>query len=240
MIVEHSFFIGMSDINKQNKITEKRLLAMLEDTAGIHSDLAGYGILDIEKTKHTWMLLAWKLNFIRRPMYGETITIKTWAKPAQKIYVYRDFEVFDEENNLIAIAGSKWVYVDIENQSIARPDEEMLSKYEVEEEKSVTDNSELNKLKEPLEYSNVITYTINKEMIDINNHVHNLNYLDLAAKAVPEEVDIKEICNLDIMYRKEIKLDDTVKCLYSFDGEKHTVSIKSEDEKDLHAILVIK
>ena len=74
-------------------------------------------------------------------------------------------------------------------------------------------------------------------MIDINGHVHNLDYLDLAYKALPEEVYKKEFKILDIMYKKEIKLDETVKCFYSNENGVHTVSIKSEDEKFLHSII---
>ena len=113
----------------------------------------------------------------------------------------------------------------------------MFVTYEIEPEKSSTDISLLDKLKEPEKYSNVVSYTINREMIDINGHVHNLDYLDLAYKALPEKAYTKEFKKIDIMYKKEIKLDDTVKCFYSNENSVHTVVIKSEDEAILHAII---
>ena len=39
------------------------------------------------------------------------------------------------------------------------------------------------------------------------------------------------------MYKKEIKLYDTIKCFYSFDDNFHYITIKSEDEKILHGII---
>ena len=237
MIVEHKFYIGMRDIDKNNYITDKGLLAALEDAGGIHSEIAGYGILNVNNTHRFWMILSWHVEIIRRPQYNETITVHTWSKPCKRLYVYRDFEVFDEAGNLIATAGSKWVFINTENNSIVKVNDDMFKTYKIEFEKSSTDISFLDKLKEPSNYSNVINYTINREMIDINEHVHNLDYLDLAYKALPEEAYREEFKKIDIMYKKEIKLGETVKCFYSNENNAHTVAIKNEDETILHAIL---
>lgn len=237
MIVEHKFYIGMRDIDRNNYITDKGLLAALEDTGGIHSEIAGFGILNVNETHRFWMVLAWHVEIIRRPKYNETITIHTWSKPCKRLYVYRDFEVFDEEGNLIATAGSKWVFINTENNSIVKANDDLFKTYEIEYEKSSTDIALLDKLKEPNNYSNVISYTINREMIDVNEHVHNLDYLDLAYKALPEDAYAEEFKKIDVMYKKEIKLDDTVKCFYSNENNVHTVVIKSEDEAVLHAII---
>lgn len=237
MVVEHKFYIGMRDLDENGYITDKGLLAALEDTGGIHSNIAGYGLLDIETTHRFWMVLSWHVEIIRRPKYNETITIHTWSKPCKRLYVYRDFEAFDEEGNLIATAGSKWVFINTENNSIVKANDDLFKTYEIEYEKSSTDIALLDKLKEPVNYSNVISYTINREMIDVNEHVHNLDYLDLAYKALPEEAYSKEFKKIDVMYKKEIKLDDTVKCFYSNENKVHTVVIKNEDETVLHAIL---
>ena len=47
---------------------------------------------------------------------------------------------------------------------------------------------EFKKLKEPTAFSNEYTYTTQRRDIDVNKHMHNLNYLDLAYEALPEEV----------------------------------------------------
>ena len=237
MIFEHKFYIGIRDIDENNYITDKGFLAALEDTAGRHSEMAGFGLLEVPQNEKFWVVLAWHVNFIRRPKYNETLTIHTWSKPCQKIYVYRDFEIYDESGKLIATAGSKWVFINLKDNSITKVNDDMFKSYQIETKRSSTDNSLLNKMKEPNQYSSVISYTINREMIDIVGHVHNLNYLDLAYKALPDDVYKKEFSKFDIMYKKEIKLNETVKCFYSKDNEYNIVSIKSEDESVLHSIV---
>ena len=238
MIVEQDYRIKLSEIGKENKITNKAILGDLEDIGGIHSNIAGYGILDIPQTKLSWVLLDWKLKIIRRPKYSEKIKIKTWSKNAIKFYTYRDFEVYDENGQVIAIATSKWVLLDIDKEKIVKISDEVLNKYEPELEKSVFDISEIEKLQEPENYISEVEYTVKKSDIDVNNHMHNLNYLELANEALPEEIYNKqELNNVRINYRKEIKLGETVKCKYSFENNTHIIVIKSKDKKVIHAII---
>lgn len=238
MIVEQDYRIKLSEIGKENKITNKAILGDLEDVGGIHSNIAGYGILDIPQTKLSWVLLDWKLKIIRRPKYSEKIKIKTWSKNAIKFYTYRDFEVYDENGQVIAIATSKWVLLDIDKEKIVKISDEVLNKYEPELEKSVFDISEIEKLQEPENYISEVEYTVKKSDIDVNNHMHNLNYVELANEALPEDVyNEQELNNVRINYKKEIKLGETVKCKYSFENNTHIVVIKSKDEKVIHAII---
>ena len=238
MIVEQDYRIKLSEIGKENKITNKAILGDLEDIGGIHSNIAGYGILDIPQTKLSWVLLDWKLKIIRRPKYSEKIKIKTWSKNAIKFYTYRDFEVYDENGQVIAIATSKWVLLDIDKEKIVKISDEVLNKYEPELGKSVFGISEIEKLQEPENYISEVEYTVKKSDIDVNNHMHNLNYLELANEALPEDVyNEQELNNVRINYKKEIKLGETVKCKYSFENNTHIIVIKSKDEKVIHAII---
>ena len=71
--------------------------------------------------------------------------------------------------------------------------------------------------------------------------MHNLYYLDLAYEVLPEEVYKQRPFNeVEIMYKREIKLGDTVIGKYSYENDKHIVVIQSQDEKTLHAILELK
>ena len=68
--------------------------------------------------------------------------------------------------------------------------------------------------------------------------MHNLNYLSVAYESLPEDAYFSAECNhIEIMYKKAIKLGDTVRCFYSDIDSSHYIAIKSDDNKDLHAII---
>ncbi len=238
MIVEQEYRVKLSEIGQDNKITNKAILSDLEDVGEIHSNIAGYGVLDIPQTHLTWLLLDWRLQVIRRPDYSEKIRVKTWSRHAVKCYAFRDFEISNEQGEIIAVAASKWVLLDTEKEKIVRVSDEVLERYNPEIDKKVFENEQFDKILEPSNFEREINYTVKRADIDVNNHMHNLNYLDLANEALPEDVYIKgDLNNVRISYKKEIKLGDTVKCKYSFEDGKHIVTIKSTDEKITHAII---
>lgn len=239
MIIEKEYSVKLSEIDRNNRITNKAILSYLEDIGGIHSNMAGSGLLTIHETHLTWLLLEWKLQVIRRPLYAEKLTVKTWSKGYVKCYAYRDFEIFDEQGNIVAKAASKWVLLNIEQGKIVKIQDDLMQKYNPELTKNAFDDGDDFPKKHELEQYDLETeYTVRRADIDVNNHMHNLNYLDLANEALPEEIYRGEqFDNVRITYKKEIKLGEKVKCKYGFKEDKHIVTIKSDDNKTLHALI---
>lgn len=240
MFVNHNFFVGARDINSFRELTNTALLSYLEDIACIHSEMVGYGITNLETVKKTWILLSWKIKVLRRPKFAENLKVKTWSRLIDKFYAYRDFEVYDENDNLICIATSKWVFIDTETGKIVRISEEVANLYSQENRKVFEENS-LEKLTDPKNYINKIDYKITKNMIDINHHLHNTYYMDLAKEVLPDEISFdKETNEFEIMYKHEVKLREVVKVMYSKVDNFYYVVIKDETETKLHAIIKLK
>lgn len=238
MIFKEDFKIGLKDIGKENTIKNRGILECLENIAAYHSDYVKNGANETKETNIAWVLLDWKLEVIKRPKYGQKMHINTWARWLNKFFTYRDYEVFDEEGNLCAIATSKWTLMDIKERKMVRLTEELMNKYSPEE-KFVFSKPELDKLKIPDKFSANKKYEVIRKDMDTNNHMHNLYYLDLAYEALPEEIyEQRPFNNVRIMYKKEITLGDIVDCNYTLgeDG-KHIVVINSQEGKVLHAII---
>ncbi len=241
MIFEYDFRMGIKDIGKGNFIKNKSILEMLENIGSYHSDFAGYGAADIEKTRVVWILMGWKLNVINRPKYGQTIHVKTWGRDMLKAFTYRDFEVFDDSGNLCAIATSKWVLMNVDTGKITRITDDIADKYKIED-RSIFPNREIEKILLPYEeeYTAAKEYVVTRRDIDINGHMHNLYYLDLAYEVLPEDVyKNRPYNNIQIQYKKEIKYNEKVICKYAFLNKRNVVTIYGEDEKTVHAVIEI-
>lgn len=238
MFIEKEYTIGLSDIGISNKIKNKSLLNFLENIGGKHSDIAKLGVEDIERTKLSWIIMGWKVQIIKRPKYGETIKIKTWSRKANKIYAYRDFEIYSDTNELIGKATSKWILYDIEKNGIATLTEELLKPYEQETEFSAFEEEPKYKIVDLEFYERKADYKITRNMIDINEHVHNTNYMDFATEALPKEMFLnEEFNNFEIAYKKEIKYGSTVKCCYGKKDETSIIIVKDESEENIHAMI---
>lgn len=238
MKVEHEFYVSLRDVNHLNELTNTGLLAYFEDTAGLHSAIAGNQM----NGEHTWVLLNWKVQIIRRPKFNENIKVQTWSQKIDRFYAYRDFRALDEEGNIVCVASSKWVYIDLSKGKIIKVPEDVASSYEVENDYAFNEKEiDFKKLTEPSNYSSVQEFKVMRNMIDSNHHLNNIYYLDIAKEALPKEIYINgELNYFEVMYKKEIKCGEVVKAFYSFENGNHIVVVKNYNEDEIHAIIKLK
>lgn len=237
MIFKCNYRIGIEDIDNNNEMNNKAVLKMLENAGGRHSESVGYGLNTMYITGLSWVLLAWKVKIIKRAKYDSLVEIRTWARNSNKVFTYRDYEIYDENGELLVIATSKWTLIDIYNGTIAGLSKDVIEKYG-DEEKSVFEERNIEKLIEPKTEISKINYNILRSDIDMNNHVHNLCYLDFAYEVLPEKIYRSEECkNIEIMYKRQIKFGDEIVCKYTLENEKNIVTIKSKDGNTLHSIV---
>ena len=146
------------------------------------------------------------------------------------------FEILDENGDAIVIATSKWVVINTETRKIVHIDDNIMTAYEMEN-KCVFEEPELEKLKEPSVFEYESEYVIKNSDVDFVGHVHNLNYIDLAYNAFPENVyNLRPFDKFRISYKKEIKAGEKIKCKYVCDDKQHIVCLFDEQDK-LHSII---
>lgn len=236
-VFEKKYIVDIAHVGASNLLTNYGMLSILENIACKHSDIAGFGINDIHKTHLSWVLLNWKVKILQRVTYGTELCVRTWAKCSNKFNTYRDFEVRDPDGNLVCIATTKWALIDIEKNGITRITDEIINQYGPMEQ-NVFEDPEINKLVEPNHFSNEYIYQTQRRDIDVNQHMHNLNYLLVGYEALPEDIYFTPECNnIEVMYKKGIRLGDTVKCLYSYSENSHYITMKSTDDKYIHCII---
>lgn len=151
------------------------------------------------------MLLYWKIKTVKRPHWNEELTVKTWARKFEKVSSWRDFEVYDENGELIVIGTTEWVLIDAKKQRIAKITEDMVNEYGGMVSKSVFKEDIDGKLKPEEGIEKVYEYTAGRRDIDVNHHVNNVNYLEFAYDAFPKNLNT-DFANIEIYYKKQIKL----------------------------------
>ena len=208
-VFEYKANIRYCDINENNELSDKGIINILSQAAGVHSEQVGYGLNEIEETNYTWMLLFWKIRFYKRPKWNTTLNVKTWARKFEK--------------------------VDAKKQSITRITEDMMERYGLEP-KQAFEEEITGKMEKSENGKKIYEYTAQRGDIDVNHHVNNSNYLDFAYNAIPEGESLA--CNdIEIQYKKQIKLGETCSVFYEIKDNAKIITIKSMDEKVLHATL---
>ena len=240
MKIEQKLFVGIQDVGLNNKITDKALLEALTNVTILHGNLVNQGLKDRKNNHYEWIVLNWKLEVYNRPESCDTIRVKTWAQNFTKIYAYRDYLVYNENDEVVAKATSTWLIIDSESKKIIKLDDDIMQVYQPEKENLNFPDYKFGKIEEKnLTLIAKKNFIINKSMIDCNNHVHNTNYMDLVLEVLPDPLDKKLYNNLEISYKREIKPFENVTINFYIQNNKNYFIIKDEEEKIVHSIIIL-
>lgn len=240
MQAEQYFFVGIQDVGENNELNDKAFLEAMGNVTNIHGKIVGQEMGNKAIDGLAWVVLNWKLCVYSRPKACESYLVKTWARDYSRAEANRDFDVYNADGALIAQATSKWAVVDTAAGSVFRLTPEFMDAYRGEPEHINFPGFRFMKPRlSGLTPVSSLDFTVNKSMIDANDHVHNTAYLDLAAEILPGGADKLMQNNVEISYRREIKPHETVNLELYEDGEKRCVVIRDRDDASLHAYITL-
>ena len=223
----------VEDIGKDFKMNNRSFLRILQEAANRASTAVGHGIADIKKNKTTWVLLYWRIKILKRAKYNDELTIKTWASFNKKIYSIRSFEIYLEDE-LIAFADSKLVFVDATTHSILKIPDEIMQTYGQVEDR-VFEEEFKDKFKLPDNLTEKLSYETMKRDLDVNHHVNNIAYLDIASEILSDDL-LQDATEIAVVYKKEITYKDIITCYCQDD----TVYLYNKEKNILNGIVKIK
>ena len=239
-ICEKEFELYINDVDKNNKMKLSAFLKYMQEVGALHSKSYGYGANNEPITHKAWIVLCWKIDILARPNWNEKIKVKTWLGKMDKIYYYRDFELYDSKGNIIAKAVSQWVMIDTQSKKIQKIDEKYLNEFvQVNVEgydntvKKINSKFESEKLK-PLYECN-----IQKRDVDTNYHMNNIVYLDLAQEGLDDET-CDNVEYIEIHYKTECKYNDKIMFMEEEVNDGKKIYILDENKENIHAVILLK
>lgn len=225
--------------DRYSKITLPQLMSVLIEISG--GQTAELGTLPAEKLGLSWVIIQYEFEINRMPNVQETIKVKTFAKEYNRIFSYREFEVYDEEGNLLIYVMTVFALID-GNRKMSRIPKEIVQGY------GSIENRRIKRMPKPeipknFEEANNRTYHVRYFDIDTNFHANNAMYfiwmLDVLGDEflsnhdpvygnvvfekevhIGEDVDSFSETTIDdegkILSRHQIQVDEVSKCIGTF------------------------
>lgn len=242
MIYRNTYTIGFEDVDINRMASNKTIMTIMEDIAGLHSESVGYGLTNADVRQKVWVVLDWKIKVFNRPSYGQKVSAATWSSKTNAVCAFRDYELFDEQGKIIAAGTSRWVLMDMKTRKPLRLTDDIVSLYESEpEKKAFAEGMEKLILTQDMikETSHSQNYVVLRRDIDANGHMHNLNYLEAAEEILPQDVyDKGEYDNIRITYRKEILYGEDITGSYILSDDNHVVYF-SDSDGNIRAVVAL-
>lgn len=220
--------VRYSEVGEDGCLTLQSLLDYFQDCSTFNSEDIGLGIEYLKKVHQVWLLSAWQICIERYPRLNERIVIGTAPYEFRSFMGYRNFLMQTEAGEALAYANSIWTLMDTESMRPAKPGEEMLKGYVLEEKYPMTYAPR--KIAVPADGQEMEPFTVKAHHLDTNHHVNNGQYVRMAMDYIPIDFKIRQ---LRVEYKSQAVLGDEICPVMSAgeDGGLYTVSLNTRERE---------
>lgn len=232
--------IRYSETDADLKLSMVGLVKYFQDATIFDSESGKAGMAYLNPKNLVWVLSSWQIEIIRMPSLNEVVTITTIPYEFKSFMGFRNFLMETVDGEVLAKATSLWTLINTKTGKPERPDDFLLSAYELGEK--IEMNYKSRKIQVEGEARVLDGFKVLPTQIDSNHHVNNAEYVNMAVACLPEWKQIKE---MRVEYKTSAYLGDViVPYIYEQEGDgvrKMQVQLRSmqnEEEKiDTYAVL---
>jgi acyl-ACP thioesterase len=230
------FTISSYDLNPGRQARLTSMANFFQEVAYHHASELGLGYEDMKSNKTTWVLSRMRIHMKRYPVWNDRIRLETWPSGVERLFALRDFRVLDSNEDVIGMASTAWLVLDIDTHRLIRPKEMM------EQFKMIIHDVQM--FDSPLDKISVLgaPRLLNQHRVvfsdlDIVGHVNNVKYMEWCIDAISGTEDAeKEIRELEINFNHEALLGDQINILGS-EGAEGDIFFAATREKDGQEII---
>ncbi len=209
-IFTKEFTISSYDLNPKGQARLTSMANFFQEVAYHHASELGFGYDDLKSRKTTWVLSRMRIHMKRYPVWNDRIILETWPSGTERLFALRDFRVVDSSGEVIGMASTAWLILDLDSHRLVRP-REMLEQFkQITHGKRMFDKA-LDKIAVPENAGLLNTHKVVFSDLDIVGHVNNVKYMEWCIDAVSTaENTALEIRELEINFTHEALLGELI------------------------------
>lgn len=206
-LYQETFKVRANETDANQKLTIPALSSYLQEAAWSHSIALEVSFHNLIPKGLTWVMFRLALHLESLPNHGENVIIETWPSGVTSKHVFRDYQIYNSQKDVIGTAKSSWVVFDFHQRKVVNvPD--FIKAIKIDADRT------------PIQYSQEKIsigkeFELKKEIqvgwydIDVNRHVNNLSYIRWLIDTLPVHFLQKhQLKEFDIVFRAESSLGD--------------------------------
>lgn len=209
---ENGFFYWKTKVysyqlDQQKRISTVAISELLQEAAGTHANLFGFGYNDVIKHDMVWVITAMRFEIEKYPVWDEEITIKTWIVNTNRFTSNRHFQILNKKGEVLIAASTIWLlynFVKRRPQIIAEMNfnvilypESLSVKQAITTDKTTMTNGE------------ITDYIVKYSDLDMVGHMNNTRYFRCITDTYSYQFHKTHALKLfEIQFRNEAVYDD--------------------------------
>jgi medium-chain acyl-[acyl-carrier-protein] hydrolase len=198
------FEVGSYQVHPNGQISLCSLADLFQEIAWKHADSEDFGRSLLDE-KQMWVLSRFEIQVSQFPSWGDQLRLFTGGRGAARAFAFREFMVWNEQEQVIARAMSSWLLVHTETKRILKP-ELVLPPQLFDPSKAPSWQPE--KLQTQGEILETRELVVQYSDLDVYHHVNNTSYIRWVENLLAEKGIFP--ATISINYLAECKEGETV------------------------------
>ena len=189
------------DVDPMRRLRLSRLFTMLQEAAIAHTEALGAGRAKTLDKGYLWVVTLQQAKIARLPVYDEKVRLTSLPGEMMHMIYPRYYRLEDEQGNELVNASALWVLVDQTSRALTEP-----AKTGVYIDGVKPDGRTLFPRPPKLPAGeNETEFTVPYSYVDLNGHMNNTKYFDLAEDLMSEELRAGEVQDISVEYTGEAR-----------------------------------
>ena len=213
-IYQEQILLRSKDVNLHRQLRTSRLFELLQEASIRHTEQLGMGRDKTLDKGILWVVTLQRAEISRMPEYDETVTLTSWPGNMMHVFFPRYYRLADQSGNTLISASALWTLVDEKTRRMAFPDRYGVVIAGVETGREIALPSALPRLETQYE----LPFTVPYSYVDLNGHMNNTRYFDLAEDHIPAAAEGRALKQISTEYSSEVRFGDQLQIRWAEDG----------------------
>lgn len=206
--VDH-YTVRCAELGLSREMQIVSLVQLMQESSMRHVLKLNSSAWDLATDNLTWVLLRKEVHIERFPELQEELRIVTYPSGFERVLAYRDFKVFDKNDQLIATAASTWTLMNTIERKIVRIPQRFYDMNTPEDEK-ILERANV-RIHEAEQFSENSEYKVKYSDLDWNGHVNNISLIRLMMDNLPfDHYNSKKLKSILIHIKAESLFGDNL------------------------------
>ena len=221
------------DVDPMRRLRLSRLFTMLQEAAIAHTEALGAGRAKTLDKGYLWVVTLQQAKIARLPVYDEKIRLLSAPGETMHSIFPRYYRIEDAQGNELVNASALWTLMNMNTRAMVFPHQAGVSVPGAKPgwKTFFPAPPKLPTSGEETEFTVPYSYT------DINGHMNNTKYIDLAEDLMPSELRGARAVEVSVEYTGEAKCGDRL--LLSQSAEEGRFLMSGKTEKRLFRLGII-
>jgi len=229
MIYEKTQTVRYAETGVNGKIKPVSILNYFQDIASEHTGVLGVSAFDLFPKNLAWVVFRYQIQISDYPRWKDQLYLRTWRFPVNNLYEIRQYEIYDDKDELLISSKSAWILTSISRKKPVRLDKNLPPELMEHIEQAIP--NDLIALPSIAHYDFSKSFQIRMHDLDFNRHVNNSVYVVWAIESISEDI-------ISSHRPKEIIVNYLGESLYGDKITSHTQEIETNPSHTyLHSII---